>query len=47
MRMDCPRDCVNLRFRISQLHQTWKWLHQTITVHDFLVSLASSQKNNI
>ncbi|KAJ8945599.1 hypothetical protein NQ314_009124 [Rhamnusium bicolor] len=39
------KDCLGLRVRLNSLHQTWKWLHQTITLHDFLISLTSSSKN--
>ncbi|XP_073985912.1 uncharacterized protein [Rhodnius prolixus] len=40
MRLDC-RDCLALRSRTCILHQTWKWLHQTIAVHNYMISLAS------
>ncbi|XP_018569279.1 uncharacterized protein LOC108909426 [Anoplophora glabripennis] len=40
------KDCLELRVRLNSLHQTWKWLHQTITLHDFLISLTSSSKNS-
>jgi len=39
------RDCIKLRYRISTLHQTWKWLHLTIAVHEFLVSLTSAEQD--
>ncbi|XP_014270940.1 uncharacterized protein [Halyomorpha halys] len=34
-------DCVALRFRTCNLHHTWKWLHQTISLHNYMISLAS------
>lgn len=39
------KDCLGLRVRINSLHQTWKWLHQTIALHDFLTALTSASKN--
>ncbi|XP_060537426.1 uncharacterized protein LOC132708829 [Cylas formicarius] len=40
------KDCLGLRVRyLNSLHQTWKWLHQTITLHEYLISLTSSSKN--
>ncbi|XP_045505096.1 uncharacterized protein LOC123701624 [Colias croceus] len=41
MPSDC-RDCLGIRFRINALHQTWKWLHQTIALHEYLISLSSA-----
>ncbi|XP_063548481.1 uncharacterized protein LOC134755802 [Cydia strobilella] len=41
MPRDC-RDCLGIRFRISTLHQTWKWLHQTIALHEYLIALSAS-----
>jgi hypothetical protein len=41
MRTDC-RDCLEIRYRICTLHQTWKWLHQTQDLHDHLISLEAS-----
>lgn len=34
-------DCVGLRCRMNNLHQTWKWLHQTIELHEYLISMTS------
>ncbi|KAF6211287.1 hypothetical protein GE061_014404 [Apolygus lucorum] len=34
-------DCLALRHRTCSLHQTWKWLHQTIDIHNHMISLAS------
>lgn len=39
------KDCLGLRLRLNSLHQTWKWLHQTITLHEYLIALTSSSKN--
>nr|CAH7714738.1 unnamed protein product [Callosobruchus chinensis]CAH7755620.1 unnamed protein product [Callosobruchus chinensis]CAI5867671.1 unnamed protein product [Callosobruchus analis] len=39
------KDCLGLRVRLNLLHHTWKWLHQTITLHDYLISLTASCKN--
>ncbi|XP_026469072.1 uncharacterized protein LOC113372958 [Ctenocephalides felis] len=36
------RDCLGIRYRTNSLHQTWKWLHQTIALHEYLISLVSS-----
>jgi len=36
------KDCLGLRLRVSGLHQTWKWLHQTIAVHEYLISVIST-----
>ncbi|XP_060804985.1 uncharacterized protein LOC106140164 [Amyelois transitella] len=41
MQSDC-RDCLGIRFRINSLHQTWKWLHQTIALHEYLISLSAA-----
>ncbi|XP_021192437.3 uncharacterized protein LOC110377758, partial [Helicoverpa armigera] len=41
MPSDC-RDCLGIRYRINTLHQTWKWLHQTIALHEYLISLSSA-----
>lgn len=40
MPSDC-RDCLGIRYRINTLHQTWKWLHQTIALHEYLISLSA------
>ncbi|XP_017754351.1 PREDICTED: uncharacterized protein LOC108546653 [Eufriesea mexicana] len=44
MQKDC-RDCLGLRYRINSLDQTWKWLHQTIALHDYLISITASQSD--
>lgn len=44
MQKDC-RDCLGIRYRINSLDQTWKWLHQTIALHDYLISITASQTN--
>ncbi|XP_026319410.1 uncharacterized protein LOC113229934 [Hyposmocoma kahamanoa] len=41
MPSDC-RDCLGIRYRINSLHQTWKWLHQTIALHEYLISLSAA-----
>ncbi|GBP11068.1 hypothetical protein EVAR_79739_1 [Eumeta japonica] len=41
MPSDC-RDCLGIRYRINILHQTWKWLHQTIALHEYLISLSAA-----
>lgn len=38
------RDCVIISSRVCNLHQTWKWLHQTITLHDFLIKATSTAR---
>lgn len=35
-------DSLGLRLRVSGLHQTWKWLHQTIALHEYLISVTST-----
>ncbi|OXU29308.1 hypothetical protein TSAR_006119 [Trichomalopsis sarcophagae] len=44
MQKDC-RDCLGIRYRINTLDQTWKWLHQTIALHEYLISITASQSN--
>lgn len=39
---DSGKDCLGLRRRICGLHQTWKWLHQTIELHEYLTSMTSA-----
>ncbi|XP_075209748.1 uncharacterized protein LOC142317239 [Lycorma delicatula] len=34
-------DCLGLRTRTCALHHTCKWFHQTIAVHNHMISLAS------
>lgn len=34
------KDCLGLRLRVNGLHQTWKWLHQTIALHNYLISVS-------
>lgn len=46
MPFNCSRDCVGIRYRINSLHQTWKWLHQTIALHEFLISMSASDTDN-
>ncbi|XP_055619574.1 uncharacterized protein LOC129764486 [Toxorhynchites rutilus septentrionalis] len=43
MPFNCSRDCVGIRYRINSLHQTWKWLHQTIALHEYLISMTVSE----
>ncbi|XP_014250461.1 uncharacterized protein LOC106667190 [Cimex lectularius] len=40
MQKDCG-DCLALRHRTCTLHQTWKWLHQTIDLHNYMISVSS------
>lgn len=47
MPFNCSRDCVGIRYRINSLHQTWKWLHQTIALHEFLISMSGSYTDAI
>ncbi|KAL1465264.1 hypothetical protein WDU94_004847 [Cyamophila willieti] len=42
--INCARDCVIISARVCNLHQTWKWLHQTITLHDFLIKATSTAR---
>ncbi|KFB53912.1 uncharacterized protein LOC101741682 [Anopheles sinensis] len=46
MPFNCSRDCVGIRYRINSLHQTWKWLHQTIALHEYLISMSAADTNN-
>ncbi|XP_018791089.1 PREDICTED: uncharacterized protein LOC108970259 [Bactrocera latifrons] len=48
MNENYSKDCLGLCLRISALHQTWKWLHQTIALHEYLISVtaASSAGND-
>ncbi|XP_039953653.1 uncharacterized protein LOC126754656 [Bactrocera neohumeralis] len=48
MNENYSKDCLGLCLRISALHQTWKWLHQTIALHEYLISVtaASSAGNH-
>lgn len=43
----CSKDCLGLRLRISGLHQTWKWLHQTIALHNYLISVTASNSDKL
>ncbi|XP_041781257.1 uncharacterized protein LOC121598446 [Anopheles merus] len=45
MPFNCSRDCVGIRYRINSLHQTWKWLHQTIALHEYLISMSAADTN--
>uniref|UniRef100_A0A2M4AI99 Uncharacterized protein n=1 Tax=Anopheles triannulatus TaxID=58253 RepID=A0A2M4AI99_9DIPT len=45
MPIKCTRDCVGIRYRINALHQTWKWLHQTIALHEYLISMSAADSN--
>ncbi|XP_058055142.1 uncharacterized protein LOC131206566 [Anopheles bellator] len=47
MPFNCSRDCVGIRYRINSLHQTWKWLHQTIALHEYLISMSAEDTNAI
>lgn len=42
MLLNCCRDCVAIRSRSNCLHQTWKWLHQTIELHEYLISMSQA-----
>ncbi|XP_014206957.1 uncharacterized protein LOC106638353 [Copidosoma floridanum] len=44
MPKDC-RDCLGIRYRINTLDHTWKWLHQTPSLHDYLISITASEAN--
>lgn len=46
MPFNCSRDCVGIRYRINSLHQTWKWLHQTIALHEYLISMSAADTNS-
>lgn len=46
MPFNCGRDCVGIRYRINSLHQTWKWLHQTIALHEYLISMSAADTNS-
>ncbi|XP_022192115.1 uncharacterized protein LOC111050155 [Nilaparvata lugens] len=37
----CVEDCISLRSRTGALHHTCKWIHQTIALHNHMISLAS------
>ncbi|KAH8336920.1 uncharacterized protein [Drosophila kikkawai] len=39
------KDCLGLRKRVCGLHQTWKWLHQTPALHEYLISNSSVAAN--
>lgn len=39
-------DCLGIRYRIHSLNQTWKWLHQTIELHEYLISMSSADTAN-
>ncbi|KAH8279083.1 uncharacterized protein Dana_GF28175 [Drosophila ananassae] len=39
------KDCLGLRKRVCGLHQTWKWLHQTPALHEYLISASSVAAN--
>ncbi|XP_069965304.1 uncharacterized protein [Bactrocera oleae] len=42
MNENYSKDCLGLCLRISVLHQTWKWLHQTIALHEYLISVTAA-----
>lgn len=42
MPFNYSRDCVAIRNRTNSLHQTWKWLHQTIELHEYLISMSQA-----
>ncbi|XP_054739654.1 uncharacterized protein LOC129245491 [Anastrepha obliqua] len=42
MNKNCSKDCLGLCLRITALHQTWKWLHQTIALHEYLISVTAT-----
>ncbi|EDW79669.2 uncharacterized protein Dwil_GK17908 [Drosophila willistoni] len=41
----CNKDCLGLRKRVCGLHQTFKWLHQTPALHEYLISASSVAAN--
>jgi len=41
------KDSLGLRLRVCGLHQTWKWLHQTIAHHNYLISVSTTQTNGL
>lgn len=45
MPRNCSKDCLGIRYRINCLHQTFKWLHQTQALHEYLTSLSSADTN--
>ncbi|XP_037917220.1 uncharacterized protein LOC119655409 [Hermetia illucens] len=42
----CSKDCLGLRLRVNGLHQTWKWLHQTIALHEYLISMSAANSDS-
>lgn len=42
MNKNWSKDCLGLRLRVSSLHQTWKWLHQTAALHEYLISVTAT-----
>ncbi|XP_017466126.1 PREDICTED: uncharacterized protein LOC108359025 [Rhagoletis zephyria] len=46
MNKNCSKDSLGLRLRITALHQTWKWLHQTIALHEYLISVTAVNSAN-
>ncbi|XP_055703981.1 uncharacterized protein LOC129802291 [Phlebotomus papatasi] len=46
MPKNCSKDCLGLRYRINGLHQGFKWLHQTIELHEYLISMTSDYTDN-
>lgn len=44
--MQNNHDCLGIRYRIHSLYQTWKWLHQTIELHEYLISMSSADTAN-
>ncbi|XP_013108714.1 uncharacterized protein LOC106087988 [Stomoxys calcitrans] len=42
MNKNLSKDCLGLRLRVSGLHQTWKWLHQTAALHEYLISVTAT-----
>ncbi|XP_037897566.1 uncharacterized protein LOC119642495 [Glossina fuscipes] len=40
------KDCLGLRLRVCTLHQTWKWLHQTEALHEYLISVNAADTAN-
>ncbi|XP_023299083.1 uncharacterized protein LOC111681516 [Lucilia cuprina] len=42
MNKNWSKDCLGLRLRVSGLHQTWKWLHQTAALHEYLISVTAA-----
>lgn len=42
MNKNWSKDSLGLCLRVSGLHQTWKWLHQTAALHEYLISVTAT-----